>query len=286
MSEELLILPAIGLVAGVLGGLLGVGGSVLMIPAMMLLLPNPNQHLYQGAAMIVNFFVILPAVVQHHRAGGILKPVIRVTIPVATLSVLLGVWLSHGPWFLGGNEVYLSRTFGAFLIYAAGYNGYRLFSQRRLPEMDDETARSLPKWKIALAVAFPMGAVGGLLGIGGGAMAVPSQQIFLRIPLRRAIANSAATILTLSVAGAVFKNIANAHVGIPFADSVRLAAWLIPTAIVGGYIGGRLTHLLPRELLRIAVIVLMLYGGLAMLRRPFPVVEPSVEAVLTLLRAG
>ena len=66
---EMLILMAIGLCAGLLGGLLGIGGSVVMIPAMSVIF-GPAQHLYQGAAMIVNFFVVIPAVIQHRRAGA------------------------------------------------------------------------------------------------------------------------------------------------------------------------------------------------------------------------
>ena len=67
------VLAAVGLLAGVLGGLLGVGGSILMIPAMVFLFADrygpEGQHLYQAAAMIVNLFVVLPAVDRHRRAG-------------------------------------------------------------------------------------------------------------------------------------------------------------------------------------------------------------------------
>ncbi|MCH9003289.1 MAG: TSUP family transporter, partial [Planctomycetes bacterium] len=60
----------IGLFTGVVGGLLGVGGSIVMIPAMTEVI-GPDQHLYQAAAMIVNFFVVVPAVYQHRKAGAI-----------------------------------------------------------------------------------------------------------------------------------------------------------------------------------------------------------------------
>jgi len=267
MSSDYLILAVIGLLAGVLGGLLGIGGSVLMIPAMSLVF-GPAQHLYQGAAMMVNFFVVAPAVVQHRRAGAILGPVVRVTAPAAVLGVVVGVWLSSGPWFQGDKEVYLSRTFGAFMLYAAGYNLYRLRPRRPLPDIDHSAARSIPWWKTASMVGLPMGLAAGLLGIGGGSLAVPLQQVFLRIPLRRAIANSAATIVLLSLVGAGYKNYSNTGAGVPFPEALKLAMFLIPTALIGGYFGGRLTHTLPRRTLRLVVVVLMIYGGISLIRRP------------------
>ena len=96
---------------------------------------------------------------------------------------------------------------------------------------------------------------------------MPLQQVFLRMPLRRAIANSAATILPLSLIGAICKNYANARAGVPLPEALKLALFLIPTAIIGGLLGGRLTHLLPRWVLRVAVILLMCYAGVSLIRR-------------------
>lgn len=254
----------IGLASGVLGGLLGIGGSVIMIPAMTAVF-GPAQHLYQGAAMIMNFFVALPAASQHFRAKAVLMPIIRVTIPTSIAGVLLGVWLSNGWWFRGTNEAYLSGVFGVFLLYAAGYNVYRFFSSHRFADVTDTDAQAIPKWKAALSVGLPMGLIGGLLGVGGGIVAVPLQQLMLKIPLRRAIANSAVTIVPLSIIGAVYKNAANAQAGVDFTKSLQIALCLIPTAMVGALIGGRLTHTAPRKALRLAVIVLLAYGGIRML---------------------
>jgi uncharacterized protein len=268
MITQDFILLGIGLVAGCIGGMLGIGGSVIMIPAMTLFF-GLNQHLYQGAAMIVNFFVVLPAVYQHHRARAILWPVVKMAIPTAVLGVVAGVWLSSGEWFHGANERYLAGLFGTFLLYEAINNLRRLASARRLPDIDEAAARKLPKWKTAAAVGLPAGLIGGLLGVGGGAVAVPMQQAFLKMPLRRAIANSATTIILVSVFGAVYKNYTNLQAGIPLADSLRLAAFMIPSGMIGGFIGGRLAHTMPRSLLRVAVTLLMAYFGVFLLRRAF-----------------
>lgn len=280
-----IVLLLIGLASGVLGGLLGIGGSVIMIPAMTMVF-GPSQHLYQGAAMIMNFFVALPAASQHFRAKAVLWPVIRVTVPTSVAGVLAGVWLSDGHWFRGANEVHLSRLFGVFLLYAAVYNVYRLFSAYRLPDINADDARAIPKWKAAVSVGLPMGLIGGLLGVGGGIVAVPLQQLLLRMPLRRAIANSAATIVPLSIIGAVYKNFANVQAGISVIESLQLAVCIIPTAMIGGFLGGRLTHAAPRKILRLAVVILMCYGGIHMILRrpksepPKPPAAPASSQVL------
>lgn len=269
MLTELLILIIIGLMAGTLGGLLGIGGSVIIIPGLLLVF-GPAQHKYQGAAMIVNFFVAFPAAVQHYRAGAILRPIVRDMIPAATISVLAGVWLSAGPWFRGEDEIYLSRLFGGFLLYVVVYNMNRLRRSRPLPDIDEDAASKKGHWKNILGVGVPMGLAGGLLGIGGGALAVPLQQVFLRMPLRRAIANSATTIVPLSFLGAIYKNYSNTQMGIPFREALSLALPLIPAAIVGAILGARLTHAIPRRALRVALIVLLAYAGIELLRRPWP----------------
>ncbi|MGQ9652174.1 MAG: sulfite exporter TauE/SafE family protein [Phycisphaerae bacterium] len=265
---DLAIKLLIGFLSGILGGLLGIGGSIIMIPAMTIVFGH-DQHLYQGAAMIMNFFVALPAAIQHFRVKAVLRPVIQVTIPTAVVGVLAGVWISKGWWFAGTNEVYLSRLFGVFLLYAAGYNIYRLMSSYRLPEIDEAAAKTIPKWKSAVSVGLPMGLIGGLLGVGGGIVAVPLQQVMLRMPLRRAIANSAVTIVPLSIIGAAYKNVANAHAGVDVRASIFLALCVIPTAMLGGFFGGRLAHTTPRPFLRFLVILLMCYAGIRMIsRRP------------------
>src|SRR2546421_36480 len=90
--HEFVWLALIGLVAGASGGLLGIGGSTVMIPGLVLVFgatPGDRQHLYQAAAMIVNFFVVAPAVLRHHQARA--KIVGLVGLPAGLAGGLLGV---------------------------------------------------------------------------------------------------------------------------------------------------------------------------------------------------
>lgn len=277
-AQDEIILLAIGFFAGTLGGMLGIGGSIIMIPAMTIVF-GTHQHLYQGAAMIANFFVAIPSAIQHRKAGAILGPIVRRMIPWAVVGVAIGVAISACSWFHGRNQVYLARLFGCFLLYDASYHLYRLWRSRVLPDMDHQAAQALPRWKTGLAVGLPTGLIGGLLGIGGGTVCVPLQQFLLRVPLRRAIANSAATIVPLSLLGAITKNYTNLQEGIPLSESLYLASLLVPTACIGGYLGSAWTHKAPRKLLRVVFSVLMLYAAVNMLTRSAPAPDAPAQSL-------
>lgn len=261
-----LVLAVVGLAAGSLGGLLGIGGSVVMIPSMRELL-DADQHLYQAAAMIVNFFVVSPSVYHHVRAGAVVWPVVRWLAPTATVAVVGGVLLSELPVFRGSGEMYLASLFGLFLFYVAGANVQQLVS-RRAAAREERWEPTRSTWLGSVLVGVAVGLLGGLLGIGGGVVSVPLQQRLLRMPLRNAIANSASTIVLLSVVGASLKNYELVtHHAYRLADSVSLAAVLIPTAIAGGFVGGRLVHVLPLRVVRAAFVLLMLVAGLRLTLR-------------------
>jgi len=255
---EVVALIVIGLFAGFVGGLLGVGGSIVMIPAMTELL-GPDQHLYQAAAMIVNFFVVVPAVVQHRRARAIHAGTVRRLVPLAMLAVVVGVGVSEIPVFAGRGEAYLRAMFGAFLLLAAGADLYRVLRNSRpvSPTTVPSGTAMDTGWSRSMIVAIPVGFVAGLLGVGGGILAVPLQRRVLGISIRVAIANSATIIIATSLVGAMVKNYAylQDHPG-----SLRpflLALVLIPTAIVGSLYGSSLTHRLPLRVVKAAFFVLL-----------------------------
>ncbi len=263
---ELIAMVIIGLFAGLVGGMLGIGGSIIMIPAMTEVL-GPDQHLYQAAAMIVNFFVVVPAVYQHRRANAIDSAMVARIMPLAIVGVLVGVGVSELPIFAREGEVYLRGLFGLFLLFIAGYDIYRLYRRQRggtasQGSITQQPVRKQHQWRLAAAVALPTGLVAGLLGIGGGILAVPLQRRFLNVPIRTAIANSASIIVATSLIGAIVKNSAFLARHDQGATPLVLAAILIPSAVVGSLIGSRLTHRVPVVFVRVAFFVLLLLAAL------------------------
>lgn len=270
---DYLLLVLIGLIAGGSGGLLGIGGSLVMIPGMVFLFGPRQQHLYQAAAMIVNFFVMLPAVRQHWRAKAALRPVTRWMIPSTIVGIVIGVYASELGVFRGTGQGYLQIIFAVFLLYVVLYNLYRLRSASRLPPMDEAGAARLSKALIIAAIGLPTGLLGGLLGIGGGLFAVPAQQVVLKMPLPKAIANAAGTIVWSSVLGAAVKNYHLAEHGFQVRQALLLALCLIPSAMVGSWYTAAKVHRWPVSVIRIVFVVVLTYCGWEMFQKGWGLVS-------------
>jgi len=258
-------LAGVGLAAGTLGGLLGVGGSVVMIPTLVILfgqdrVAGMNQHLYQASAMAVNVAVALPAAWRHRRAGTMRWGVLKWLMPAALGCIFVGVWLSN----LVTDPVWLGRLLAGFQVYVIVVNVQKLMGSRgggadRAAQADgvDQRGELAGRDRVrAGGIGAAMGTAAGLLGIGGGGLAVPMQQVWLRLPLRVCIANSSAVICLTAGFGAVAK-MSTLPAGLSAATAGTIAAVLAPTAIVGGLLGASLTHRLPLGVVRVVFIGLM-----------------------------
>jgi hypothetical protein len=271
----ILLIAGLGLIAGVLGGMTGIGGSLIMIPGLVVLFgqgvdepglrgvhPQMHQHVYQAAAMIVNVFVALPATYRHFKAGAVVRQVLAWMIPTSLAAIFLGVWISNWRLFApdsdtaGGGPVLLGRLLAAFLLYTAADNLRRMFRKPRSVHDPVDLTHVTPLRCGTVGAAT--GLVGGLLGLGGGGVAVPMQQWLLKLRLRNCIANSAAAMCITSVFGALYKNASLAGHDANWTSSLLLAALLVPTAMIGGSLGGHLTHTLPVRLVRGIFIALMI----------------------------
>lgn len=262
----------VGLCAGLLGGLLGIGGSIIMIPALTEVL-GPDQHLYQAAAMIVNFCVVVPALIQHRRARAIHHGVVRRTVPVALLAVLAGVGLSELPQFAGTDQAYLMGLFGFFLLCEGSYDLHRMFratdGARDALTLADAGIDGRATWRHCAYIGVPTGLIGGLFGVGGGTISVPLQRRTLHMPVRSAIANSAAIMLFTSLPGALLKNLAFAQQHGSIGKPLLLAAILAPTAIFGSFYGSWMTHRLPVRAVKIVFFVVLCVVAVRLMYRAY-----------------
>lgn len=245
-----------GLATGIVGAMFGIGGSVLLIPALNELF-GPRQHLHQACAMILNFFVAMPAAWRYSGLGLVDREVVYGALPAAIVGVFGGVLFSEMPFFSGDHQHNLTAVFGLFLmIVACG----QLIPRRDRQALDTKDAEPrAATWRGGVAIGLPTGLISGLLGVGGGLVAVPLQQLLLRMPLKRAIANSAMLICGLSLIGAAWKNHRWAIATPAEATApLQLAAILVPLVIIGSRFGSRITT-------RLRVGQLRVYFGLFLL---------------------
>jgi len=237
----LLIVAAIGLTAGTLGGLAGIGGSLVMLPALGLLLgyrdaAHTDQHLYMGAAMCVNFLVALPAALRHARAGAMRRDLVRLLLPSMAAAMVLGVLISNqAPGEL------LRRLLAAFIALYCAINLVTL--ARRLGGKERGPERRSPGLMVAIGTAA--GLVAGILGLGGGVVMVPLMQVFARVPLRNAIAVSCGVMCITSALGAAIKVSTLPELGLGVGEALTLAGIMAPGAMLGAMLGATLTHALP-----------------------------------------
>jgi len=287
--EAFAIFMVIGLVAGMAGGLLGIGGSAIFIPAASLVI-GADQQIYQAAAMILNVFVAASATIKHWRSRGIDFTVVRLMTPFAVGAVLIGVYTSN---HLNGPT--LARVFGIMLIGLACFEiaamsirraqGHRKNGAGSTEIGGEGTAPRTGRLPYR-CIGATMGGLGGLLGIGGGVIGVPLLRLAARQPLRGSIAAAAAVTLPLALIGAIYKN-----ASLPFLEgedasssieALLIAAAIVPTAVVGSWFGASMVHRLPIDVIRIAFIGLLLFAGYRMTTKSFAAVaEPAaIEAAI------
>ncbi|MDP7029481.1 MAG: sulfite exporter TauE/SafE family protein [Phycisphaerales bacterium] len=259
---EIAVLIGIGLVAGSLGGLLGIGGGIVMIPAISFLL-HRDIHLAQAASMNVIFFVAAPAAIRHWREGGVRREVVVRLLPFAMVAVVIGVTASI--WI---PKEELSLIFGLFLIYVFYENLRRLIGFGAA--VGESAARPKVTWPRGGFVGSVAGFGAGLLGIGGGLITVPVTQLVCRCPLRECIACSSAVMCLTSVVGAIYKDVTLADVpgigdDVYWYTPLGISVWLIPTCLVGSWFGAKATHVLPIGVVRGVFLVIVALSALKML---------------------
>ncbi len=113
-AQQALWLVIIGLAAGILSGLVGIGGGLVMVPAMVWLL-GYSQHQAQGTSLAVLMLpVVFLAVRDYYKAGHIDPKVVG----VIALAFVLGGFFG-GKWALALPADQLKKIFGVVLLAAA-----------------------------------------------------------------------------------------------------------------------------------------------------------------------
>ena len=158
---------ALGAVAGVLAGLLGIGGGLVLVAALAWLLPvlgAPQEAAMHAALATSLCSIVLTAASSaraHHRRGSVLWPTVAWMVP----GVLLGGWLGSR-FAIALDDDVLRLCVGGYCLVAAA----QLLFGRERTRADGAPAPSGPGYT---AAGVGIGAVAAVVGIGGGSMTVP-----------------------------------------------------------------------------------------------------------------
>ncbi|MGM0595284.1 MAG: sulfite exporter TauE/SafE family protein [Pseudomonadota bacterium] len=255
---EWLIYAGLGAFAGVLAGLFGVGGGLVIVPVLAVVFHQAGveagviMQLAVGTSLATIVFTSLSSVRAHHRRGAVGWSQVAQLLP----GIVLGAWLGAVLADQLRSDT-LKALFGVFELLVALQMGLNL---RPAPH------RELPgRWGMGLAGGV-IGGVSALVGIGGGTMTVPFLQ-WCNVPMRQAVATSAACGLPIALAGAagfVISGWDNAR--LPPLSSGYLYwpafAGIVVASVLFAPLGARLAHALPAATLkRFFALFLALLGG-------------------------
>jgi len=256
----------VGLIAGCVGGLAGLGGSIIMIPALAMFwgYEDPDRkdehHVYMAAAMCVNVIVALSSTLLHAKKKAARKDLLMVLIPTMAAGMLIGVTVSSG-----NKGAWALYAFAGFIWLYCIYNV--VTTVKKLPDYPEDSPT--PAWWKIGAVGLFSGCIAGYLGIGGGILLVPLLNM-ARLPLRHAIAGSAGAMWVASIIGATGKLALLPTIELPDGSSLRIvdAVWFaIPMglgALGGAYLGAFLAHKLRLPHLKLTIALILAIASVKM----------------------
>ena len=236
LALALTLAALIGLSLGLLGG----GGSILTVPVLVYVL------------------------------GFAAKPAIAMSLPVVGVTSLVGAAMH---WRLGNVRVPTALTFGLVAMGGA-FAGARLAvflsgavqlvllavvmlgaagSMLRGTRAEAETTAP-PRLALLAPIAFAVGVLTGLVGIGGGFLVVPALVLLARVPMRQAVGTSLLVIAMNSASGFA------GYLGTVDLDWAFLAGFTA-AAIAGALVGTALVARVPQAALKRGFAVLLLAMG-------------------------
>ncbi len=180
-----------GAFAGVLAGLLGVGGGIVVAPILVLLFSSifPADllmHMATGTSLAIMIFTAASSAYAYQRRGLVIWPLFLRFTPGMVLGALTGTFIAK---YLSSYT--LQIAFAIFLLLVA----IKMFDTRKV----DKT-RPLPHMTGLTIAAFFTGVLSGFFGVGGGTLMVPFF-VYCSVIMQRATATSAACGCVLAVTG-------------------------------------------------------------------------------------
>ncbi|HSG54968.1 sulfite exporter TauE/SafE family protein [Sulfitobacter sp. HNIBRBA3233] len=258
------LLLLIGAFAGVLAGLLGVGGGIVLVPAFFYAFQTmgyDSPELMQiclATSLATIIVTSLRSVHSHNKKGAVDWQILRGWAPGIVIGAVIGMLVVAGL-----RSTVLQAIFGGLALVVGLYMGFGRSHWRLGQEMPRGVARA--------ALSPGVGFLSVLMGIGGGSFGVPLMSLY-NTPIHRAVATAAGfgvLIAVPSVIGFLLVEIDPANRP-PFTiGAVNLVAFVLVIAmtLVTAPLGARLAHAMdPTPLKRVFAVFLILVA-LNMLRK-------------------
>jgi uncharacterized membrane protein YfcA len=247
--ELLAVAIGAGILGGILAGLLGVGGGIVIVPALYFALslagtaPEIAMKVAVGTSLMTIIFTSMASSWGHYKRGAIDFALLKLWAPSILVGVVTGRLLGS---FVSGTI--LVAVFATVALIVAVNMVFRKGDNDAEPKNF-----SKPIWAGLGALA---GTISAMMGIGGGTVCVPMLN-FLGYDIRRAVGTSAAIGLLIGLPGALIY-IATGFgasdlppLSIGYVNLLAVAA-IIPLTTTFSQVGVKLAHSIPRRTLRLA----------------------------------
>ena len=251
-----------GAFAGLLAGLLGVGGGLFIVPVLLFILPVAGVESEQlmticvATSLCTIVITSISSVVAHQQHGAILWPAFWQFFPGISLGALLGAVVADT-----ASQQLLKSLFGISVI---------LIALKMLLQLRPKNTAKLPGLFGLISTGTVIGGLSAMIGIGGGALTVPVLN-YWNTPMAKAVATSAACGLPLAVAGTLGFIVTGLDQQNLPAYSSGYVYWpavlgIISTSVLFAPIGAKFAHKISAPLLsKIFAIFLLIVGSKVLL---------------------
>ena len=254
-------------IAGIIGSLLGLGGGIILVPALTILFNIPIHE-----AIGVSFIGVL----VNSSSSSLVYIKNRITdmrlSSILELGAVTGSIIGAYTALLIESNI-LSTIFGIVLGYIAidmyrklkknSVNNNRELESGDEREYFDESTNETIKYyvtreKEGTILSIIGGVFAGLLGLGGGAIFVPIMNRIMKVPIKVAIATSSFMIGITSLVGAlIFFN--NGFIDVAIASPIILGIFF------GAQIGSRINKVIDKQILTNIFCLVLIYIALRMI---------------------
>jgi uncharacterized membrane protein YfcA len=252
-----------GACAGVIAGLLGVGGGIVIVPVLFLFMdvmgvdPAVRMHVAAGTSLAIIIPTAIRSARAHLRHDAVDLPLLRSLAPWLFAGVVSGAALAG---VVSG--VVLTAVFAGVALVVA----VNLVLQR---DGRAWIAGGLPGAPGRALIGAVIGALSTMMGIGGGTLTVPTLAAF-GYPVHRAVGTAAAVGAIIAIPGTIGFVIGG--IGEPMRPPLSLGyvnlmglALIFPVSMLLAPLGAKLAHKLPPRLLRLAFATFLTASAVRML---------------------
>lgn len=265
MLLELGVYLALGAVAGVLAGLLGIGGGLVIVAVLAWLLPRfgvpaeAAMHAALASALASIVFTATASARAHARRGSVLWPSVARLVPGLLVGGALGALLATR---LDGHT--LAMLVAGYCLLAAAQMAFA-------PVPHGGQRGDAPRSPWLLAAGAVIGAVSALVGIGGGSLTVPLL-VALGVPPVRAVGSSSACGVAIGLASALGYALFGPSGALPAGGIgyvyLPAAAGIALASVLTAPLGTRIAHAISGGALRRVFALFLVAVALALLLRP------------------